>query len=158
MRFFPDEIEALVMLGEIEAAVSTLSFFQECATSSGRTSALAAAARCQGLIAAAKGDVQRGLDALRASALAYEEVQLPFERARTLLDPRLGEPARETEARRPGGPGGCRRPASSGLARSSAGRARAEFARIGGRPHSDGSLTPTEWRVAELVAQGRTNR
>ena len=158
MRFFPDEIEALVMLGEIEAAVSTLSFFQECATSSGRTSALAAAARCQGLIAAAKGDVQRGLEALRASALAYEEVQLPFERARTLLI--LGSVSLRARQKRVARE--ALEDAAAGFERLGAevwaGRARAEFARIGGRPRSDGSLTPTEWRVAELVAQGRTNR
>ena len=33
-------------------------------------------------------------------------------------------------------------------------RARAELARVGGRPPSSGALTPTERRVAELVAQG----
>ena len=35
-------------------------------------------------------------------------------------------------------------------------RAREELARIGGRTRSDG-LTPSERRVADLVAQGRTN-
>jgi DNA-binding NarL/FixJ family response regulator len=37
-------------------------------------------------------------------------------------------------------------------------RARAELARLGGRPPSDGELTASESRVAALVAQGRTNR
>ncbi|HYY11374.1 MAG TPA: helix-turn-helix transcriptional regulator, partial [Kineosporiaceae bacterium] len=37
-------------------------------------------------------------------------------------------------------------------------RARAELARVGARPAPDGSLTPTEERVARLAAQGRTNR
>jgi DNA-binding CsgD family transcriptional regulator len=36
-------------------------------------------------------------------------------------------------------------------------RARAELGRIGGRASSDG-LTPTEQRVADLVAQGRSNK
>ena len=36
-------------------------------------------------------------------------------------------------------------------------RARDELARIGGRARSDG-LTPTEERVAELVAEGRSNK
>jgi DNA-binding CsgD family transcriptional regulator len=37
-------------------------------------------------------------------------------------------------------------------------RARSELARIGGRPASSGGLTPSERRVAELVAEGKTNR
>ena len=37
-------------------------------------------------------------------------------------------------------------------------KARAEVGRIGGRAASHGELTPTERRVAELVAQGRTNK
>ena len=36
-------------------------------------------------------------------------------------------------------------------------RARDELARIGGRARS-GGLTPTEERVAELVAEGRSNK
>jgi DNA-binding NarL/FixJ family response regulator len=42
-------------------------------------------------------------------------------------------------------------------ARLWADRARAELARIGGRARSSG-LTPTEERVAELVAEGRSNK
>jgi DNA-binding NarL/FixJ family response regulator len=37
-------------------------------------------------------------------------------------------------------------------------RARAELARIGGRPPRQGALTPTERLVAELAASGRTDR
>ncbi len=37
-------------------------------------------------------------------------------------------------------------------------RTTAELARIGGRVAATGALTPTERRVAELVAEGRTNR
>ena len=36
--------------------------------------------------------------------------------------------------------------------------ARAELARIAGRPPSDGRLTATERRVAELLAEGRSSR
>ncbi|HEX5622711.1 MAG TPA: helix-turn-helix transcriptional regulator [Solirubrobacteraceae bacterium] len=39
-------------------------------------------------------------------------------------------------------------------ARAWAARAQAELGRVGGRPPSAGVLTPTERRVAELVAQG----
>jgi DNA-binding NarL/FixJ family response regulator len=37
-------------------------------------------------------------------------------------------------------------------------KARAELARIGGRARGGDELTATERRVAELVAEGRTNR
>ena len=39
-------------------------------------------------------------------------------------------------------------------ARVWAARAHAELGRVGGRPPSSGALTPTERRVAELVAEG----
>ena len=37
-------------------------------------------------------------------------------------------------------------------------RARAEGERAGGRPDGSGPLTETEWRIAELVVTGKTNR
>lgn len=37
-------------------------------------------------------------------------------------------------------------------------RARIELARIGGRRESTGVLTPTEQRIAELVAEGHTDK
>jgi DNA-binding NarL/FixJ family response regulator len=37
-------------------------------------------------------------------------------------------------------------------------KARAELGRVGGRRPSDGELTPTELRLAELVAEGRSNK
>lgn len=43
-------------------------------------------------------------------------------------------------------------------ARLWADKGRAELGRIGGRPPAGGKLTPTETRIAELVARGHTNR
>ena len=37
-------------------------------------------------------------------------------------------------------------------------KARAELARIGGRAPTGDELTPTERRIAELVAEGKTNK
>ena len=39
-----------------------------------------------------------------------------------------------------------------------AARARAELARIGGRAPAGDALTPTEQRIAQLVAEGKTNK
>ena len=37
-------------------------------------------------------------------------------------------------------------------------RARSELERVGGRRRADGKLTPSEQRVAELAAQGLSNK
>jgi FixJ family two-component response regulator len=158
MRFFADDVEALVALGQLDEAASTLSVFQECAVRTGRASAVAAAARCRGLLAAAHGDVEAALEALHDSALGYRNVPIPFERARTLLA--LGSArlrARQKRAARESLQDAHTAFEQLG-ARIWAARAQEELARIGGRMPSDGSLTKRERRVAELVAEGHTNR
>jgi DNA-binding CsgD family transcriptional regulator len=158
LRFVPDEIEALVELGQIEEAESMFAFFEECAANSDRASALAAAARCRGTLAEARGELGVALEAFQESALGYDDVPIPFERARTLLA--LGSArlrAKEKRAARE-----SLQEALAGFERLGAAiwaeRTRAEVARIGGRAPSDGSLTVREQRVAELVAEGHTNR
>jgi len=80
----------------------------------------------------------------------------PFERARALLV--LG--ARERRRRKWGAARSALQEALDGFealgAPLWAERARAELARVGGRAPADGALTPTEQRVAELIAAGRT--
>jgi DNA-binding NarL/FixJ family response regulator len=89
----------------------------------------------------------------------HDKVGLPFELARSLLvhggiqrRAKLKRPARETLERAMaifeelGAPQWLE-------------RARGEVSRIGGRqPASEGALTATEERVAELAAAGRTNK
>jgi DNA-binding CsgD family transcriptional regulator len=158
MRFFPDDIEALVALGQLDEAASTLAFFEECAASTGRASALAAVARCRGTLAEAHGDLEPALEAFHESVLGYRNVPIPFERARTLLA--LGSARLRAKQRRAARE--SLQEAHAGFERLGAAiwaeRTRAELARIGGRRPSDGSLTGREQQVAELVAEGRTNR
>jgi DNA-binding CsgD family transcriptional regulator len=158
MRFFPDDIEALVALGQIEDAESTLAFYLECATSAGRPSALAAAARCRGILAEANGDLEHALDDLDEAALRCSEVPIPLERARTLLA--LGSARLRAKQKRAARE--SLREALAGFQRLGAAiwaeKTQAELTRIGGRAPSDGSLTVREQRVADLVAEGRTNR
>jgi DNA-binding CsgD family transcriptional regulator len=85
-------------------------------------------------------------------------MQRPFDRARTLLT--LGLLERRAKKKR-----AAREALGAALgifdelgSRLWAARARAELARIGGRAPAGDGLTPTEQRVAELVAEGRTNR
>src|SRR5439155_20237748 len=96
---------------------------------------------------------------MRGRAVAAESaVPLPLERARTRLT--LGRILRRTQ----------RRSAAYVMLTEALGlfeelgaplwaeRAREELARIGGRAPSRHDLTPTEQRIADLVAGGMTNR
>ena len=153
-RVVPDHIEALIGLGELEEAEELLGWFEGNARHLGRRSALAAARRCHGLLAGAHRDVERAVDELAAALELCADVPIPLERGRTQL-------AYGTALRRVRRRGAARELLDSALdtfeaigARRWAERARAERARLGGRPPSSGDLTPTEWRVAELVGQG----
>src|SRR6266536_1065919 len=73
--------------------------------------------------------------------------------------PRRGQARPPARLRR----SGCGRPCAAGKlagvgCEAVAQKARGELARIGGRPSGPRTLTPTEQRVAELIASGRTTR
>jgi DNA-binding CsgD family transcriptional regulator len=158
LAFAPDEIEALVTLGRLEDAEELLDWYEERARTLDRASALAASARCRGLIAAARGERAAALAELERALAEHARVEMPFERARTLLV--NGSLERRANRRRD-----ARATLGEALAEFErlgaaiwAERAREELARIGGRAPSAGELTPSERRVAELVAEGKTNR
>ncbi|MBA3551496.1 MAG: AAA family ATPase [Actinobacteria bacterium] len=157
-RFLPDEIEALALIGDIERAHALLRHLTERGKALDRVWALATAARCRGLLAGTEGDLLGAIAALEDALAQHERVPYPFARGRTLLV--LGEVQRRAKQKR--------------AARESLGRAleifeglgatlwaertRGELGRVGGRATGPGGLTPTERRVAELVAEGRTTR
>ena len=85
VRFVPDEIEALVVLGRVEEAEALLSRLEERALRLDRPSALAAAGRARGLLETARGRHEDGLAALESALVEHDRIQMPFERARTLL-------------------------------------------------------------------------
>jgi DNA-binding CsgD family transcriptional regulator len=153
-----DLIEALVELGRLEEAGSLTARLEERGTALERGWAMAVAARCRGLAAAAEGDLEAALVALEEAAIRHEGVPVPFDRARTLLA--LGTVRRRARRRREAREAlveACAELERLGAARWLE-RAQGELSRLGGRAPSDGRLTPSERRVAELVAQGRTNR
>ena len=158
IRFVPDEIEALVALGRLDEAEELLGWLEERGRALDRASALAAAARCRGLLAAAGGDADTAIAAFEDALHEHDRVVMPFERARTLVA--LGSTARRAKRKR-----AARKALEEALAIFDelgaalwAERARVELGQIGGRAPSRGELTPTEKRVAALVAEGRTNK
>ena len=157
MRFLPDAIEVLIELDRLAEAEELLAFLEERALATMRSSAVAAAARCRGLLAAARGELGTALTAFERALAEHEQAQMSFERGRSLLA--LGTVQRRARERR-----AARGTLTSALsifeklgAQLWTAKAETELGRIGGRAASAGDLTPTEQRVAALVAAGKTN-
>jgi DNA-binding CsgD family transcriptional regulator len=155
--FLPDEVEALIALGELDQAEAYLEPFERSASELDRQWAVAAAARCRGALEATRGARPEALAALERALAAHDLAGMPFERARTLLV--AGEVHRRFRQR-----GKARELLEAAAAAFGdlgaplwSARAQAAIARIG-RPGSDGAaLTATERRLAELAASGLSN-
>jgi DNA-binding CsgD family transcriptional regulator len=157
-RMVPDEVEALVALGRLDQADALLAPFEDAGRSLDRAWAAATGARCRALVLAARGDLQGASVAADEAVRHHDRLPLPFELGRT----HLVRGAVERRAKR-------KREARDTLTKALeifdglgaalwADKTRAELARIGGRAASSLDLTPTEARVAALVAAGSTNR
>ena len=153
-RVVPDHIEGLIAVGELDAADDLLAWYENNALRLRRRSAIAAGARCRGLLAGADGDVDGAVAELERGLALHRGVPIPLERGRTELA--LGRAHRRARHKR-----AAREALESSVATFEgmgalewARRAREELARVGGRAPSSGALTSTERRVAELVAQG----
>jgi DNA-binding CsgD family transcriptional regulator len=153
----PDEIEALVELGRMGEAEELLAELDAHVSRTGRPRAAAAAARCQSLVFAARGEIDAALSSAQTALATQGADAEPLERGRTFLA--LGSALRRGNQRR-----AAREALQAALALFEelgaslwAERSRAELARIGGRTSYGDELTPSERRVAELVAIGRSN-
>ena len=156
--FVPDEIEALVGIGELAQAGTLLDAFEAQARAFDRAVSLAPAARCRGLLLAARGDAEAALAAFELALAHHERAPRPIELARTQLA--LGRIQRRANQRR-----AARQTLERALAtfeqlgaKQWAERTRSELARLGLRRRFGGELTPTEEQVAEHAASGMTNR
>ena len=157
-RFHGDSIEALIALGKLEEAASLIGELEERGEVLQHQWARVIAARCRGLLSAAGGDLPAAFSALERAFELHEGLGQPLELARTHLV--MGTIRRRSRQKR-----AARESLQAALnsfeqigARLWAERARVELARIGGRALAADALTPTEQRVAELVAAGGTYR
>lgn len=158
MRHLPDEIEALIGMGHLEEAEALLEFYEERARYSERVSALAASARCHGLLHLAKGNPDAAFAAFDDARARYETITQPLDLGRTLFA--IGSARRRAKQKL-----AARESLQASLAvferlgsRLWEDKAHAELASIGGRVALPADLTPAEERVAGLVAEGKTNR
>jgi DNA-binding CsgD family transcriptional regulator len=153
----PDAVEALTALDRLEEAEELLATWDAVGELFDRPRVRATAARCRALIAAARGEVEPALAHAHAAVAESRELPLPIELARSLIV--LGSLYRRTRQKAAARAAleeavALAEPIGAGLW---VGRARAELARISGRSRA-GGLTPTEERVAQLVAEGRSNK
>jgi DNA-binding CsgD family transcriptional regulator len=153
---WPDAIETLVGVGKLDQARVYLEQHEQLAARAGRL-ARGYAARCRGILAAAQGDLAAAFESFERG-LAELDGLYAFERSQTLLA--LGSARRQAKQKRL-----AREALEQALAifeelgaRLWAEKTRAELKRISGRAPASDELTETERRVAELAAQGRTNR
>ncbi len=153
----PDEIEALVALGDVARAEDLADWMDEVARTTQRAWTVATGARSRALIQAARNDLA-GADATLVRGLAaHDGLPMPFELGRTLL-------TRGIVLRRMRRRGAARQMLEQALALFEdlgaalwTERASSEIARIGVRSGAQLDLTPVERRMAALVAQGYTN-
>jgi DNA-binding CsgD family transcriptional regulator len=158
LRFLPDEVEALIELGELEQAKALVDALEERGRALDRAWALATGARSRALLLAAGGDLAGAHAALERALEAHQRLPQPFERGRTLL-------ALGTVQRRSGHKRAARETLEQAHsiferlgARLWAERTRGELRRIGGRAASGGQLSETEARIVALVCAGQTNQ
>jgi DNA-binding CsgD family transcriptional regulator len=156
--FVPDEVEALVRLGELERARAYLEPFARQARARYRSWAVAVAERCHGLLLAARGEAGPALAALERALAAHELTEMAFDRARTLLI--AGQTHRRFKQRRRAGEllAEAQEAFEQIGARAWAEMAAEELARVGHRASDPGALTETERRLAELAASGLSNQ
>jgi DNA-binding CsgD family transcriptional regulator len=157
LRTDPDEIDALVALGELDHARAVLEKLERRHATIPRPWTAVALPRARAVVLAGEGAPAAGLQAFEEFDVEVAK-RVPLEHARTLLA--KGRLHRRLKQRRIAGEvlqHALERFVSLGAVTWEQG-ARAELARTGVRRPAPGELTASEHRVAELAATGLTNR
>lgn len=157
-RQIGDYAEALAAVGQLEEAARMAEAYVSRATSAGNAMLLANALRARAMVAAAEHRLEDAVTAIEAALEAHGSVDVPFDRARTLLA--AGQIRRRIGERR--------------AARSALEEARDVFRRLGAplwerraadearripiRRSAGEGLTEAEHRAAAMAAEGRSNR
>ena len=156
--FLPDALEALIARGGLDRAERLIDAFEARGRELDRAWALATGGRCRGLLLSARGDLGGAQAALDRAPAAHERIDMPFELARTLLVAGVIERRTRKRARAKASFERALAIFEGAGAALWAQRARAELDRVGLRRSAGGQLTACERRVAELAAEGLTNR
>jgi DNA-binding CsgD family transcriptional regulator len=154
-----DELEALVLAGEHERALTRAEALRRAGAELDLPRFLAWAARGEGLVHEARGDLSSARAALEEALDHHARYALPFEQARTLLA--YGHVLRRQARRR-----AAREVLGEALAafellgaRHFVAATQAELQHVGGRPPvGEHELTGAEDRIARLVAAGLSNK
>jgi DNA-binding CsgD family transcriptional regulator len=155
-RIDGDAAESALGVGDLDRGEALVSRFESRAARSQIPWSLAVSARCRALLHAARGELDEALASVERSLNEHDRCPVPFERARTLLV--HGQILRRLKQKR--------------LARTVLEEAHALFARLGAElwearaqeelqrvtsRSAPDDLSPTELRIAQLAATGRTN-
>jgi DNA-binding CsgD family transcriptional regulator len=156
--FDADEIEALIGVGHLDEAVQLTDELESRARELDRARLLATSLRSRGLLAAAHGDLDAAIALFDAALAEHDRLPVPLERGRTLLA--LGSVQRRARQKRAARVSleDARDLFEQIEERSWLNRAVEELGRIGGRAPARGTLTAGERRIADLAAEGRSNK
>jgi DNA-binding CsgD family transcriptional regulator/tetratricopeptide (TPR) repeat protein len=156
-RLHPDQAESAIAVGDLDRAELLIARLDNRARAFPRPWILATTARCRGLLLAARGDFNSSLIAMNDALTHHAQLNMPLERARTLLA--LGQVLRRRRAKSE-----SRAALSEALAEFErlgadqwAERTKRELGRVPVRRASE-SLSATEQEIARLAASGLTNR
>ncbi|HEY4826357.1 MAG TPA: AAA family ATPase [Solirubrobacteraceae bacterium] len=153
-----DDIEALIAMGGLDEAEKLLAELRDRARAAESSHMRALAARCEGVLLAARGDLAAAIEAMDRALAEHSRSRRPFEHGRTLVEKGSIERRAKHKA-------AAKQTLEEALAMFEplgaqlwVSRARDELSRIGLRQsRAAEGLTPAQRRVGELVAEGLTN-
>lgn len=154
----PNAIEVLLALDEPDRAEHLLESFEQHVAATKRPNGIVSSARCRALVDASRGNLDSAAGAIERAIAGHEVLPDPFERGRTMLV--AGTIAQRAKQKRK-----AREALEQAAeifdrlgARLWSEKAHTALERTGGQRSGELGLTPTEQRVAELVAKGRSNK